>query len=86
MTVKCTFCNDTKQEPGFPGICVWCEDLAAIPKYEDVVAQLEAANKVLRIISATLPHLEAKNTDSVRQLIKDINVVIGSPKEANENA
>ena len=43
MTVKCTFCNDTKQEPGFLGICVWCEDLAAIPKYEDVVAKLDAA-------------------------------------------
>lgn len=25
MTVKCTFCNDTKQEPGTPGPCVWCE-------------------------------------------------------------
>lgn len=25
MTVKCTFCNDTKQEPGIPGPCVWCE-------------------------------------------------------------
>ena len=25
MTAKCTFCNDTKQEPGIPGPCVWCE-------------------------------------------------------------
>ena len=25
MTAKCTFCNDTKQEPGVPGPCVWCE-------------------------------------------------------------
>lgn len=25
MTVKCTFCKDTKQEPGTPGPCVWCE-------------------------------------------------------------
>lgn len=28
MTIKCTFCNDTKQEPGIPGPCVWCEDSA----------------------------------------------------------
>lgn len=56
------------------------------PKYEDVVARLDAANKVLKIVAATLPHLEAKNTDSVRQLIKQIDGVIGSPKEANENA
>ena len=26
MTVKCTFCKDTKIEPGIPGPCVWCED------------------------------------------------------------
>lgn len=25
MTAKCTFCNDTKIEPGVPGPCVWCE-------------------------------------------------------------
>lgn len=25
MTVKCTFCNDTKREPGQPGPCTWCE-------------------------------------------------------------
>lgn len=56
------------------------------PKYEDVVAQLEAATKVMRIVAATLPHLEARNADSVRQLIKQIDSVIGSPKEVNENA
>ena len=56
------------------------------PKYEDVVAQLEAATKVMRIVAATLPHLEARNADSVRHLIKQIDRVIGSPKEANENA
>lgn len=28
MAVKCTFCNDTKQEPGEPGRCVWCETAA----------------------------------------------------------
>ncbi|MBO6278743.1 MAG: hypothetical protein J6N20_15205 [Pseudomonas sp.] len=43
MTVKCTFCKDTKQEPGIPGPCVWCEDLAVIPKCEDVVAKLDAS-------------------------------------------
>ena len=31
MTVKCTFCNDTKQEPGIPGPCVWCEQVGAAP-------------------------------------------------------
>lgn len=31
MTVKCTFCNDTKQEPGIPGPCVWCEQVVAAP-------------------------------------------------------
>ena len=31
MTVKCTFCNDTKQEPGIPGPCVWCEQVGATP-------------------------------------------------------
>ena len=56
------------------------------PKYEDVVAQLAEANAVLRIVAATLPHLEAKNTDSVHQLIKRINGVISSPKEESENA
>ena len=33
MTVKCTFCNDTKQEPGFPGPCVWCETAAESIKF-----------------------------------------------------
>ena len=56
------------------------------PKHEDVVAKLEAATKVLRIVAATLSHLEARNADSVRHLIKQIDVVIGSPKEVNENA
>lgn len=31
MKVKCTFCNDTKQEPGIPGPCVWCEQVGAAP-------------------------------------------------------
>lgn len=31
MTVKCTFCNDTKQEPGIPGPCVWCEQVGSAP-------------------------------------------------------
>lgn len=43
MTVKCLFCKDTKIEPGIPGPCVWCEDLAVIPKCEDVVVNLDAA-------------------------------------------
>lgn len=30
MTVKCTFCNDTKQEPGEPGRCVWCEEVEPV--------------------------------------------------------
>jgi hypothetical protein len=25
MSTKCVFCNDTKQEPGIDGPCVWCE-------------------------------------------------------------
>lgn len=31
MTVKCTFCNDTKTEPGIPGPCVWCDQVGAAP-------------------------------------------------------
>ena len=30
MTVKCTFCNDAKQEPGIPGPCVWCEEVEPV--------------------------------------------------------
>ncbi|MES2871425.1 MAG: hypothetical protein V4749_17855 [Pseudomonadota bacterium] len=30
MSVKCTFCNDTKQEPGIPGPCVWCEEVEPV--------------------------------------------------------
>lgn len=33
MTAKCTFCNDTKIEPGMPGPCVWCE--AVFPVYDE---------------------------------------------------
>lgn len=31
MTTECTFCNDTKAEPGIPGPCVWCEEIGAAP-------------------------------------------------------
>ena len=30
MTVKCTFCKDTKQESGIPGPCVWCEEVEPV--------------------------------------------------------
>ena len=33
MTVKCTFCKDTKIEPGIPGPCVWCETAAESIKF-----------------------------------------------------
>ena len=38
MTAKCKFCNDTKQEPGVPGVCVWCEapKASAVRRYTAV--------------------------------------------------
>lgn len=34
MTVKCQFCNDTRQEPGVPGPCSWCDPI------DEVLARL----------------------------------------------
>lgn len=70
------------------------------PKYEDVVEKLDAAlgreaalreeldsaKRLLRSIQLTMPHLEAKNADSARQILKQINDLIGSMAEEKENA
>jgi len=44
MSTKCEFCNDTKQEPGIEGPCVWCEGITAPASVEPEVTRYSECN------------------------------------------
>lgn len=47
----CTFCRNTRIEPGIPGPCVWCEDVTETPEVERLRDQLVKANRALTRIA-----------------------------------